>query len=467
MALNPKELSPEVLADNAGAGTVRFKAGEAIEQHDILYFSNMDDAHPVALRASAATAATCRTSLWVSTERIPAGGYGQARNRQVLLRVDAGATAQAAVYLSDTPGAWALTAGTNSVQVGEVVVTGSTGTVLIIPFAFGGLSAGGGGGGGTGGASYLWAPGGGVNAGAQWEELSDVHAAAVAAFGADLPSIEVLVDATAASDTATIDLACEGLNFQSFELIGGAGHAFIRPAIVVPAGITSATELFAGMTGVQFIGNGGQMGLNGGSRFFTRVSAISSTAISPPVIAVTAGFNACDLLTTEVGDDSTPTVAIEVSAGAVLVGSMVSCDVRSDAISDSAGAGSTQLNADSATSISATQNFWIRDVNLSSGYENILANVQSISSPGGPVEVTAATVVVLPTGGVSIALPTVVGIEGRRIKFVNPTNNNDPITLVPDGAETINGASSFTFNTAAGGFSSVELEASGSSWFVS
>ena len=135
--------TPEVLGINAGATSVFFKAGESIAPNDLIYFSGFDDEHPIGKKASASQLNTCQTSLWLCTEAIPVGEYGIARPRVVIKYIDTSSTApQDPVYLSDTPGVYSFSIGTNKVQVGEVLVSDAEeGSVLLIPLAYGGVIA--------------------------------------------------------------------------------------------------------------------------------------------------------------------------------------------------------------------------------------------------------------------------------------------------------------------------------------
>jgi len=78
--------------------------------------------------------------------------------------------------------------------------------------------------------------------------------------------------------------------------------------------------------------------------------------------------------------------------------------------------------------------------------------------------VVRETVKVDPTGGaIQIDLPTAVGIAGRRIKVVNVTVDLTPITVTPDGIETINGFPDHVMNTPN---ERVAVESDGTNWIV-
>jgi len=74
------------------------------------------------------------------------------------------------------------------------------------------------------------------------------------------------------------------------------------------------------------------------------------------------------------------------------------------------------------------------------------------------------TVKVDPSGGaIQIDLPTAVGIAGQKIKVVNVTTDTTPITVLPNGIETINGGPSYILNTPN---ERVAVESDGTNWIV-
>lgn len=90
----------------------------------------------------------------------------------------------------------------------------------------------------------------------------------------------------------------------------------------------------------------------------------------------------------------------------------------------------------------------------------------------GPVVTSAAspystivreTVKVNPVGGVVVTLPLAAGNSGQKVKVVNVTTDTTPITVNPQGAETIDGAGSYIMSTSR---ERVEVESDGSDWIV-
>lgn len=70
------------------------------------------------------------------------------------------------------------------------------------------------------------------------------------------------------------------------------------------------------------------------------------------------------------------------------------------------------------------------------------------------------------SGAVTVQLPPAVGITGFQIKVVGVTDVDpptNPVTILPDGAETINGNPSFQLTTTR---ESVLLESDGANWMV-
>jgi hypothetical protein len=163
MALNPKELSPEVISFPSMTGSLKFRAGEALEVGDLVYFDGMDDAHPIAFKASTALSTEYNTSLWICPWKSPVGSYVNGHMRILVEGIDTTAASSSAtpVYLSDVAGQFLYDTevGSTKVRVGEVLVRDAVnGKVFLMPQAFSGLEAAAGGGGVT--TSFVWQPGG-------------------------------------------------------------------------------------------------------------------------------------------------------------------------------------------------------------------------------------------------------------------------------------------------------------------
>lgn len=165
MTLNPREMAPDVLSTVARLCAVKCKVGENFTFNDLIYFSGMDDAHPIAYKASAADITTCQSSIWICQETIsatgiPGGSYTVAHVRALITGIDTSAASAVGspVYLSDIPGGYVLddVNPTNLIRVGEVLIKDATnGAVLLMPQSVGGVAS-------TGGdVAYLdweWAP---------------------------------------------------------------------------------------------------------------------------------------------------------------------------------------------------------------------------------------------------------------------------------------------------------------------
>jgi hypothetical protein len=336
-----------------------------------------------------------------------------------------------------------------------------------------------GGGGGSTATQYafVWRPGG-ATVGNVYANFSDLNAAASVIAGQKL----VLVDTTLSGGTATFDALSSGASLQQYDFLAQAVAApSLRPTVVVPVGVTLTglpkanfgivwnfnggfvdlpSVFFIQMTGSEIRSNVGGSGIRDNGAPVGGVFLIPYTQVGTPggggglewlfltnagtFVSVSAA-NGTKVLDNSFSDGGLPGASINIDAG------------------------------DAGVEISRTQpNFTAANISISfqADYANIEATQQLIIG-SGPLFATTATLLVNPAGGVTITLPTLAsmsdGTGGKRVKIQNYTTSNDPITLVPAGGEVIQGGASYVFNTAPGGFASVEIEATafGAGWLVS
>lgn len=222
MPLDPRYLIPETLSQVSRTGMVTFKAGEAMTVGDIIYFNGMDNAHPIAFKASALSGDTSNTSLWLCTETIGIGKFSSAKQAMLIAGVDTSAASvqPSPVYLSETDGGYEVdtNAPTIRVRVGEVLIKDATnGAVYLRPQAFSGVEASGGGGGGNA-TMLVWRPGGVAsgNVATTWSGL-------VTLIGATDSPVIVWCDPSAAGTftitTGTANLAGKVKFFADTEVV--------------------------------------------------------------------------------------------------------------------------------------------------------------------------------------------------------------------------------------------------------
>ena len=105
---------------------IKVLAGEDIGAGDIVYASGFLNDYIKVSKARADQAATYQASrLLVAKHRMSSGEYGVVLPWQMVAMTTTGAAIGDKVYLSDTPGALSLTAGTTEVVVGSVVGVGT------------------------------------------------------------------------------------------------------------------------------------------------------------------------------------------------------------------------------------------------------------------------------------------------------------------------------------------------------
>lgn len=133
MALSAKELLREVLKGNTTEGCIFGRASENVPANSLVYLNNMDSAHPTFALASAASFDTL-FPLFVCVEGCLSGKFTSLRPRGLLTGINTTGAVSSAVYLSDTPGLYSFTPGTNTVIVGKVLVVNATlGQLVLSP----------------------------------------------------------------------------------------------------------------------------------------------------------------------------------------------------------------------------------------------------------------------------------------------------------------------------------------------
>lgn len=461
MPINPRDISPEVLGDNVGGQRLFFKAGEDIAANDLIVFNGQDDAHPVAFKATASDVLDAGAALWIAGERTPQNKYGVARYRSLLEGVTTVGATRSPVYLSDMAGGWSETPGTNSVRVGEILKQGVGGSVLLMPAAYG--AAGGGGSPSTPsvGSTMVWAPGGGINADNQWEELSDIIANAPPGEG----QVFVTLDFTAApSETYEPDAASFTADLQRFEFVGGPDHVQVLPTIRLPAGCEARSPVALRLC--RLVSSGGYFHLSDGARLVCEILQMDIVSGSTAPLQVLNGFNGALFNGADI-----QTGCLFVASGAALLGSFRTTQLRTNAIDDDGGTGTVGVDLDASCDIEEPQSTWLsREVQDTSGeYANMNHKFaqSEIAAPGGTLSMFVSAQAVNPSAGpVDVQLPPV-GTDGdrREIFVFNNSSSTNLVRLLPDGTDTILGGTA-PYSLPTVGWWSITLVGYGTNWLV-
>lgn len=330
-------------------------------------------------------------------------------------------------------------------------------------------AAAGGGGGGTQYA-YLWQPNGGVNAGNQYETFSAIDALASLIPGKKL----VVVDTALSGGVAAFDANIADMS--QYQIIGRIAPPN-RPTMSVPAGVT-LTGLPTSIFGASLRMDGGSVVLQPVFVCFTQGADFSST-VPGSVISSSGGpvpFGIIALQFSQIGDDVNPVIDLVNAADGINITFGQAAQLRENALTDGGGSGATatlELQDASPTVSRVQPGFTAANLSYTynASYQNIVAEPVSLAGPAAPLPINCGVALINSTGGVQLLLPpissVIAGNAGLRYLLKNVTNNNDPITLVPNGGDTIESVNAnYVFNTAPGGFSSLWLQATSTGWWI-
>jgi hypothetical protein len=129
MALDPKELEPQIVGLARAATAIIFKAGANVVE-GLIVVSGWSDPHPICIQATSAAAATTNGTLYWVPSSVTSGEYSIAYEKSVAT-LDTSAAAVGDPVFVNTAGAVGLSAGATSRVVGRVANVSATGTAIL------------------------------------------------------------------------------------------------------------------------------------------------------------------------------------------------------------------------------------------------------------------------------------------------------------------------------------------------
>ncbi len=279
------------------------------------------------------------------------------------------------------------------------------------------------------GATMVWAPDQGINAGNQWEELSDIVANAPPGDGV----VTVILDFTAATlQQYAADVTTQSL--QRFQLLGGPGHTQLFPAVLLPAGV--AAPMPRSIQLVKVVSTGGFFEMGSGSVAAYKLCRFEVGSGGVPPLQVTSGVSGA--LFEEVQFNGTG--VLKVHSGASLFGQVVFCDFDANSIDNDAGGGAIGWDSDASTEFEMPQTAWVGRTRQGVGgrFEQMRHSQAPNVTATGAFPRFYSMIPIEPSGTpIDITMPASADENSPEYLLIHVGPSPSPVRLVPVGADTI------------------------------